>query len=542
MASQIPEWKHKAAQKREAQLNSIPQEWRLSDPKPQPKNTYEYLKTSNLLTPQELAITETTSARALLSDLASGKLSAVAVTTAFCKRAAIAQQLIKCCTEMFFDEALTTARGLDQYLADNGKPIGPLHGLPVSMKDNFNIKGQDTTVGWVSEIGKPAQESDLLVRCLEKQGAVMYVKTNIPQSLMMSDSYNHVFKQSLNASNTSLISGGSSGGEGALIGCRGSLIGFGTDIGGSVRIPANLQGLYGLSPSVGRVPMDKSGMRSYIVPAVAGPLAQDLESLEVVMEAMLAAEPWRWDPVMIPVPWRRELAALPERKLRIGFYVDDGVVRCQPPIEAAVKRAVEALKVAGHEVFEWDTSTHKSGYYDLWQRGVLADGGRRCRLQCEKSNEPLVEGMLVGKPEDEMSVVEGEEHHARIRTYQKSYLALWQEHDLDALICPVQPYVGFRPKTWVQSSQYCGYTALWNLLDFAALTVPMGVAEPEKLDLSDWKKYETRGVSDEFNWKQYDPELIAGMPIDVQIVGGKFGEEKAVAVAKALEEALKLAQ
>lgn len=171
----------------------------------------------------------------------------------------------------------------------------------------------------------------------------------------MSDSYNHVFKQSLNASNTSLISGGSSGGEGALIGCRGSLIGFGTDIGGSVRIPANLQGLYGLSPSVGRVPMDKSGMRSYIVPAVAGPLAQDLESLEVVMEAMLAAEPWRWDPVMIPVPWRRELAALPERKLRIGFYVDDGVVRCQPPIEAAVKRAVEALKVAGHEGTEFTT-------------------------------------------------------------------------------------------------------------------------------------------------------------------------------------------
>jgi amidase len=165
----------------------------------------------------------------------------------------------------------------------------------------------------------------------------------------MSDSYNHVFKQSLNAFNNTLISGGSSGGEGALIGTRGSIVGFGTDIGGSVRIPANLQGLYGLSPSVGRVPMDKSGSRAYIVPAVAGPLAGDLETLEVVMEAMLATEPWRRDPVMVPVGWRRELAAKPERKLKIGFYVDDGAVRCQPPIEAAVRKAAEALREAGHE-------------------------------------------------------------------------------------------------------------------------------------------------------------------------------------------------
>lgn len=75
----------------------------------------------------------------------------------------------------------------------------------------------------------------------------------------MSDSYNHVFKQSVNAFHRGLISGGSSGGEGALIGSRGSIVGIGTDIGGSIRIPANLQGLYGLDPSTRRIPYDKSG-------------------------------------------------------------------------------------------------------------------------------------------------------------------------------------------------------------------------------------------------------------------------------------------
>ena len=147
MGSQEPAWKAKAAEKRVSQLASIPKEWRLPEPIPNPKNAYEYIKTSGILTKEELKITETTDATILLRKMASGSLSAVAVTTAFAKRAAIAQQLIRCCTEMFFDEALETAKGLDEYLQKNNKVVGPLHGLPVSLKDGFNIVGQDTTLG-----------------------------------------------------------------------------------------------------------------------------------------------------------------------------------------------------------------------------------------------------------------------------------------------------------------------------------------------------------------------------------------------------------
>lgn len=147
MATGVPEWKKKAAAKREQQAASIPAEWRLPEPLPQPKSAYEYLKTSGVLTAQELEITETTDATILLRKMASGKLSAVAVTTAFSKRAAFAQQLIRCCTEMFFDEAIKAAQQLDDYLASNGKPVGPLHGLPVSLKDGFNVAGHDSTVG-----------------------------------------------------------------------------------------------------------------------------------------------------------------------------------------------------------------------------------------------------------------------------------------------------------------------------------------------------------------------------------------------------------
>jgi amidase len=255
MATSQPEWKKKAAAKRAAQYESIPKEWRIPEPLPQPKNTYEYLKASGLLSAGELSITETTDASILLRKIASGKLSAVAVTTAFCHRAALAQQLIRCCTEMFFTEAIESAKRLDDHFKKTGKVTGPLHGLPVSLKDGFDVVGQDSTLGWVSEIGKPAREDAALVKVLRKLGAVVYCKTNIPQSLMvscvlsvlgrsvwdgegklmceqMSDSYNHIFKQSVNAFHNGLISGGSSGGEGALVGARGSLVGIGTDIGG----------------------------------------------------------------------------------------------------------------------------------------------------------------------------------------------------------------------------------------------------------------------------------------------------------------------
>src|SRR2546423_3712889 len=119
---------------------------------------------------------------------------------------------------------------------------------------------------------------------------------------MMSDTYNHVFGQSVNALNRNLISGGSSGGEGALVGARGSFLGIGTDIGGSIRIPAVLQGLYGLNPSIGRVAYRESARtQKYVVPPVAGPIASSLSSIELSMDSYLSSNPWDSDPNLLPI-------------------------------------------------------------------------------------------------------------------------------------------------------------------------------------------------------------------------------------------------
>ncbi|KAJ5222842.1 uncharacterized protein N7469_009082 [Penicillium citrinum] len=535
-----PHWKQTILAKRNTQLNSIPSSWRLSEEvlNHPPVSSIQIIQSSGILTPDEIAWTVTTDIRDLVSLITSRRVSSEQLTTAFCKRAAIAQQVTKCLTEIFFDKALADARALDQHLERTGKVVGPLHGIPVSVKDRFDIQGVDTTVGWVGLIGKPARNSSSIVQLLEALGAVMYVKTNIPQSLMMADSYNHVFGQSVNALNNALISGGSSGGEGALLGSCASVLGIGTDIGGSIRVPSDLQGLYSICPTTGRVPWDCSFLHQhYLVPPVAGPMSTSLATSEYFMERLLASEPWNLDPAAIPIPWRKDLASPPKaRKLKLGVVFDDGVVKPQPPIARAMRETVQALRDAGHEVMEWDTSLHTLAT-NLWTKAILGDGGAYCRKLCAIIDEPLIEGMLVGVEKDTLSLEEREEVEREKNELQARMLSQWVGTGIDALLMPVLPWVGYKPKTWVKSSQWVGYTAMWNLLDYAGVTVPIGRADRE-LDGVDeeWEAHVVRNESDEFNHEQYDIELVHGMPICVQIVGGRFGEEKAVAVGKVVDE------
>jgi amidase len=531
-------WKETARQKRAQQASRIPEAWRLKSIPATFEDCRPVIESSGILTPLELEITNTTNAEVILSKISSCEWSSLAVATAFCKRAAVAQQLIGCCTEMFFYEALKRAKELDEHLDKTGTLIGPFHGLPISLKDSFEIKGQDTTIGWVGIIGQPAEQDSLAVQQFRALGAVLYCKTNVPQSLMMSDSYNHVFGQCVNALHRGLISGGSSGGEGALVGARGSFLGMGTDIGGSIRIPAVLQGLYGLCPTIGRVPNRESGRhQKYVVPPVAGPMTSSLETIELFMRGYLSSAPWESDPQLLPIPWRSELAVPTGRQLRIGYIVNDGVVFPQPPVQRVVRETAALFAAAGHEVFEWDSTPHKSAHYDLWTPAIFADGGKRCADLCKLVNEPLIEGMLVGKPEHALDVEQRQELAEKIWDYQRFYLQRWMQSGVDAVIAPVTPWPGMRPKVWAKSDQYCGYTAHWNLLNYASLAVPAGKVD-KNLDIVDeeWMKYQPKSFSDKFNHEHYDVELVNGMPVGIQIVAGRFGEEKAIAVAKILQE------
>jgi len=251
------------------------------------------------------------------------------------------------------------AKTLDDFWAMHRRPIGPLHGLPITMKDQFHVKGMGTTMGYVGWIDtfEGDKASDLkhraeseLVRKLESLGAIVIAKTTLVQSLWYGETNNNILGYHWNPINQKLSSGGSSGGEGAIQALRGSAVGFATDIGGSVSMPAACNGVFSIKPSAGRLPtmdMPNSSLGQINMPTVVGMLGPSVTTLRYVFEALVSSEPWLTDPSVLPIPWRQ-----PKRysKLSFGFMDFDGVVVPHPPILRALRMTREALQAAGHEV------------------------------------------------------------------------------------------------------------------------------------------------------------------------------------------------
>lgn len=191
---------------------------------------------SGILTEDEIFITETYDAVGLAAAIAARKHTAVAVAVAFAKRAIIAHQLTCCLTQWLMDEAVAQAKQLDEYMAEHGKPIGPLHGVPISIKDHIPVANTFSSLGCLSTIAFDKEDTQM-IGILRRLGAVFYCKTNQPQTLMHLES-DSLWGRVLNPFNTDLSAGGATGGEAALIAMKGSVLGIGTDIGGSIRGPS----------------------------------------------------------------------------------------------------------------------------------------------------------------------------------------------------------------------------------------------------------------------------------------------------------------
>lgn len=315
-------WEVIARRKRESVQNAIPEEWLVPDINKRMTeagyiNSKLYIDT--LVPSQEKKITDCTVLE-LSAKISAGQLSSWDVCNAFCHRAALAHQLLNCCVEIFFYRALDKARELDEIFARTGKTVGPFHGIPISLKDQLNIPGIDTTIGYVGYVDIQAKKQSLLASILEKNGALFYVKTTVPMAMMAPETVSNLMGVTLNGVNSRFSSGGSSGGEGALIAARGSLLGLGTDIGGSIRIPAAFQGLYALRPSHGRISyMDvaNSYVGQEVVPSVIGPLATSLEDIELLTKTVVESEAWKLDPKVVPIPWR-DMSHLRKEKLRFA--------------------------------------------------------------------------------------------------------------------------------------------------------------------------------------------------------------------------------
>ncbi|KAH8836087.1 amidase signature domain-containing protein [Flagelloscypha sp. PMI_526] len=533
--------------KKQAQTDALPKEWLLPQLPPKDQlNVMDIPRSCGLLNEKELQITETSDVKTILQFLAKGTWSSLEVTTAFLKRAIIAHQLTNCLTEFWIEDALARARELDAIRSQTG-PVGPLHGLPVSLKDQFDVEGKECTMGIASWIGRISQKDAALVQILRQAGAVIYVRTNVPQTLMRGETDNFVFGLTTNPHNRSLTCGGSSGGEGALIALRGSVLGIGTDIGGSVRIPAAFNGLCGLRPTMRRMPYGGASntlLGLEAVESVIGPLSPTVGGCALLVKSVMEGNPWDIDQKVVELHWREEQYQLQHlggraTKLTFAVMMNDNYIRPHPTVLRALKKTIEALKGNGHQVIEWNPK-------DLFHRAFKcigkiydSDGGQDFKATFAESGEPLYPGTVVGHFPG-LDVYQSWQLNKEKDALRQEFLDQWMSTKLltntsrpiDALICPQAPYPAPPHGTY----DYVGYTAAFNLLDYPATIIPVTTVSPT-LDVP-VTNYEPLNEWDERVQRSYSPEIFKDAPVCVQIVGRRFREEELLGISEVVEKVL----
>ncbi|KAF3909051.1 Acetamidase [Orbilia brochopaga] len=500
-----------------------------------------------MLTAREVWITEAGSTT-LLDYLARGNLTATEVTKAFLRRAGIAQKLVNCITELLPERALAQAKALDEYYQQHKKPIGPFHGLPISVKEHIGIKGLDLNGGFCSNVGRIAQEDNDLVRILVEAGAIVHARTTEPQTLMQLETNNNIYGVTVNPYNRNLTSGGSSGGEGALQGIRGSSFGLGSDIGGSIRSPSANNGLYGLKPTPGRIPTGiiaaTGGAEG--VSGTLGPMSTTLEPLSLFMSTILAAKTYLNKTSLYPIPWRQEpnfpidATTGRPRKMRIGVMSWDGVVMPHPPVTRALNEVVTELKKRSDqfEIVEWKEDSSAKAW-DIISALYFVDGGQQEYWEMEKTGEPVLplSKWILTQPNvpapPGYRIQELWNWTDAASAYKSTYSAKWLAAGIDVLLCPVGPSVAPRLGT----AKYWGYTSMFNLIDYPAAVFP--VSKVDEKDNGVWN-YTPVGEKDKANFELWDPEAYKDAPISLQLVSRRFEDEKVLEALGIIHKQLNL--
>ena len=517
------------------------------------------------LTEDELRLTEAFDATALLSGLSTGLLRSVDVVTAFCKRAAIAQQVTNCLAEIIFEDAVARAKQLDDHIARTGKPVGPLHGLPISLKDTFKVNGYDSCLGIAAFCFEPATTNSPLVDILLSLGAVLYCKTNVPQTMMALDSHNNVFGRTMNPANRKLTAGGSSGGEGALIAMRGSILGVGTDVGGSIRVPALCNGLFGVKPSHGRVAYagqaggSLPGSNKLGIEATAGPIATSMRDVELLLRVVCDGAPSELDPDVISQTWEQQ-PSLESRMglqqcLRVGMMRTDGHVTPLPPIQHLLDEVARTLSTRSSQVelVELDMSSLGPKCLKTFNGVVSTDGGNSWFDHLAKTGEPLspwLQTRLRRRPQKSLDEVRDIQAQ-RIDLLTES-LNIWKERGgywkttdsrakkgnrtLDVVICPGAPH----PVAPIDRWNSTNYTSMFNLLDYPAGILPIRRFSendlqgevPQSPPLNGWDK-----INREL-WTNVDRNAYLGSAMTVQVVAPRLMERRLVEIMAILDEAL----
>jgi fatty acid amide hydrolase len=490
------------------------------------------------------------SATELVAELAAGRLSAADAVEAHIARIEEVNPLLNAVVWKRYDAARAEAAEADRK-RQAGEPLGPLHGLPITVKECLDFEGSPSTSGVVARRDHAATGNERHLAALRKAGAILLGKTNVPQLLLFFETDNPLYGMTRNPWDPERTPGGSSGGEAAIIAAGGSPLGLGTDIGGSVRNPAAFSGIASLKPTAGRmpdlgrtsVPIGQQAIASQI-----GVLARRVADVALGIRVASGG-----DTPLEPVPPLGDPAAVDVASLRVGWFGDDGVFAATPAVRRAVNEAVEALARRGAKVSVWqppEPSLVESLFINIMvgdrfegARRVLGDSPRdpRIKLLEDSLSKPraLISLALIATRRERTRAIvrqigsfDTASYWRRVEAvidYRERALASLGE--LDIVVSPVCALPALRHGATAEVGGVGIYTSLYKVLGWPAGVVP-------------WTRVRAGEESDRPASK--DPCYVtaretergaAGLPIGVQVAARPWRDHVVLAAMAALEQA-----
>lgn len=477
-----------------------------------------------------------------------------------------------------FAEPLANAQKLDGELFEMTKAEieekYPLLGFVMSIKDSVYMKDTPNTCGLFLNLDRVPTRDPQMIRRLRSRGAVLTSKGNVPQLLFSAECGNHIFGPGLNPLDPTRTSGGSSGGEAALVALGFNNAAIGTDIGGSVRIPSFFCGISGLKPTSRRVSTKAQASffcrnygsdvrprqvnskydKQFVIPTCLGPLARKVEDLQKVMAVLV--EDQSFDRNVTPIPWRRN----PNFPKKVGVFKGSSLCELCPTAKRAIDESIQALLEAKYEVVEFDIEElfdeavdlavqafGKNKYlnyifygdtklrepiYPLYKLNKQANSVPTFVLRMINSKEKgtrkgfLLNGFLNSKDVSQQDLME-----IRDRLYYR-LVERMEEAGICALLAPGLPTPAFKLGLSNQCLIAMIYTFVWNFFDVPAGALKVcEVREDEQDYQSEWTDETTNVLKENLRDSK-------GMPIGVSVVGKAFEEEIVLEIMKDIQDNL----
>ena len=428
------------------------------------------------------------------------EVSSVEVVRAYLERIEVVNPQLNAVVQLTAESALAEARQMDAALA-RGDVKGPLHGVPMTIKDLFETADIITAAGTKGlETYVPKQDATVVAR-VRSAGAILLGKTNTPEIGLRFVTDNDIYGRTNNPYDLERIPAGSSGGAAAIVAAGGSPFDICSDGGGSIRIPAHFCGIAGLKTTAGRVPrtghisnpLELGAIESFIT---VGPLARYVEDLSLIL-SIIAGVDWR-DPMVVPIPLA-DPDAVDIRQIRVATYTDNGITPPTAETANVVQAAASALSDRDAVVTE-DRPLHLESSADFWGELYLADGGVGVQDTLHKlGTKEMHPSLEWTKSREAVTTSEYTQLLARWNSVRSDCLAFLENYDV--IICPVNAM----PATRHDEETPFNYTYVYNLLGWPVAVVRCGTS----------------------------PE---GLPIGVQVVARPWREDVALAVAQYLEK------